>query len=94
MKKTYALAGAFVVALGVSVSSWADEECRPIAQACMKAGYYKGGSKEGKGLIKDCVLPVVSKSMTLPGTQFNDMMLEKCKMQIMSKMSQMKSKAQ
>lgn len=30
-------------------------ECKPVKEACEKAGFVKGGHKEGKGLIMDCM---------------------------------------
>ena len=52
--------------------------CMPIAKACMKEGYYKGGSKEGKGLIKDCVMPVLSNEKSFPGITFSDETRQQC----------------
>lgn len=31
------------------------KECQPLKEACQKAGFSKGGHKEGKGLIVDCM---------------------------------------
>ena len=33
--------------------------CQTIADACRAAGYHPGGHKEGKGLWKDCVAPIL-----------------------------------
>jgi hypothetical protein len=67
-----------ILALSVSVVSWAGNPCMPIAQACMNEGYYKGGDKVGKGLVKDCVMPVVSKQKTVGNNTFSDEVLQQC----------------
>lgn len=36
-----------------------DQPCLKIEQACKAAGFVKGGAKEGKGLIVDCVKPLL-----------------------------------
>lgn len=33
--------------------------CQTIATACQAAGFHSGGHKEGKGLWKDCVAPIL-----------------------------------
>jgi len=33
--------------------------CQTIATACEAAGFHRGGHKEGKGLWKDCVAPIL-----------------------------------
>ena len=91
MNKLFSIAGIFTLLMSVTLFSWAEGSCRPIAMVCMKMGYYKGGEKEGKGLIKDCILPVVSGSRTLPNTNFTQEQLQQCKMKIAEKM---KSKMQ
>ncbi len=78
MTKLRSKTGLAVLMIGVSLSSWAGNPCMPIAQACMKLGYYKGGHNSGKGLIQDCVQPVATKSKTLPNTDFTDDMLQQC----------------
>ena len=75
-----------ILALSVSVVSWAGNPCMPIAQACMKEGYYKGGDKVGKGLVKDCVMPVVSKQKNLGNMTFSDDVLQKCSATLEKKM--------
>jgi hypothetical protein len=34
--------------------------CAKLKAACEAAGYVKGGAKEGKGLLKDCMMPVMA----------------------------------
>jgi len=86
MKTFYFRAGLLILTLGVSLSGWAAKPCMPIAMDCMKGGYYKGGDKAGKGLIKDCVMPVVNKTKALPNTSYTDEQLNACKDEIMQKM--------
>lgn len=78
MNHLFLKSGVAVVALVVSVASWAQNPCMPIAQACMKEGYYKGGSNVGKGLIEDCVKPVIAKTKIIPNTAFSDDTLQQC----------------
>lgn len=78
--------GLAIIAMGVSLSSFADNPCMPIATACMQQGYYKGGHSTGKGLVEDCVKPIVTKSKTLPNTTFTDDVLTKCAATIATKM--------
>jgi hypothetical protein len=75
-----------VIALCTSISTLAMADCMPIAEACMKAGYYKGGDTQGKGLVKDCVEPIANNEKTLPDTTFTSDQLEECKETIAEKM--------
>jgi hypothetical protein len=34
--------------------------CRQIKEACEKAGFVKGGAKNGNGLWKNCIHPIMS----------------------------------
>ncbi|MFZ4076621.1 MAG: hypothetical protein ACOYKA_01425 [Legionellaceae bacterium] len=61
--------------------------CMPIAQQCMKEGYYKGGDKEGKGLVKDCVMLVLSNQKSFAGVTFTDETLQQCGAMLKSKMN-------
>ncbi|MBV8803212.1 MAG: hypothetical protein JO131_09700 [Gammaproteobacteria bacterium] len=36
----------------------ASHPCKPLEEACKAAGFYKGGSDSGKGLLKDCIAPL------------------------------------
>lgn len=85
MNKFAIKAGLFSLLMGITFYSFAGP-CKPIAMSCMQNGYYKGGERSGKGLIKDCVLPVVSGNKTLPNTSFSPEQLEKCKMKIAEKL--------
>ncbi len=86
MNKLYKISGALMLTVGVTASGWAANACMPIAKACMSQGYYKGGNKEGKGLIDNCVKPVVAGEMTLPNTSFSNDVMQQCKAEIMAKM--------
>ena len=85
MKKRYAVLGMMLLS---ATSVWANNPCMPIAQACMKAGYYKGGDKVGKGLVINCVMPIVHKRKTLPDTNFDDNALHQCKTILVETMKQ------
>lgn len=74
----------FTLLISMSIFSWAGA-CMPIAKACMQNGYHKGGEKDHKGLIKDCVMPVAMGSKTLPNTNFSQNQLQECKMTIAQK---------
>jgi hypothetical protein len=86
MKNFYSRTGLLILAMGVSLSGWAANPCMPIAMDCMKNGFYKGGAKVGKGLVKDCVLPVSSGTLTLPNTSYTQDVLSACNADIMQKM--------
>ena len=84
MNKLTVLSGSVIIAMAVSLPSWANP-CMTIAQACMSQGYYKGGDKEGKGLVKDCVMPVVNGQKTL-STTFSADTMQQCKTMLDQKM--------
>jgi hypothetical protein len=44
--------------------------CQTLATACQAAGYHRGGHKEGKGLWKDCVAPILD-GRAIPGVTPN-----------------------
>jgi hypothetical protein len=37
-----------------------EHPCAKLKAACEAAGFVKGGAKSGKGLLKDCMLPVMA----------------------------------
>ncbi len=37
-----------------------EHPCKEIASACKAAGFEKGKAKDGKGLIKNCMKPIMS----------------------------------
>ncbi|OGV39321.1 MAG: hypothetical protein A3F46_01810 [Legionellales bacterium RIFCSPHIGHO2_12_FULL_42_9] len=82
--------GLGLLILITSTYSWAAGPCLPIAEACMKEGYYQGGEKTGKGLIKDCILPMTSKQKSIENTTFSDDVLQACQATIITKMDSMK----
>ena len=88
MNKFYSLSGSFILAMGVTLSGWAANPCMPIAQACMQEGFYKGGSKVGKGLVENCVMPVVAGTKTLPNATFTADVLQQCGVKLKAKMGQ------
>jgi hypothetical protein len=44
---------------GMKPSMMGDHPCKKIAEACEAAGFTKGGAS-GKGLMKDCLKPIMS----------------------------------
>ena len=86
MNKPYPILGVLVLSTGFTMQGWAANPCLPIAKACMQAGYYKGGNKVGKGLIMDCVLPIVKTTKTLPNVTFSDSVRQLCKEKLAEKM--------
>jgi hypothetical protein len=85
MNKFYLILAAFILSITASLSSYAANPCMPIAEACKQQGYSRSGP-EGKMLIKNCVMPVASGEKTLPNTNFDQTVLQQCKMLIMEKM--------
>lgn len=83
MNKFTAVLAVLTMTVSATVSA---NPCMSIAQACMKEGYYKGGNTEGKGLVEDCVKPVVSKSKSLPNATFSDADLASCGAMLQKKM--------
>ena len=88
MNTIHSRAVVLTLMLGVSLSGWATNPCMPIAMSCMKLGYYKGGENTGKGLIQDCVMPVVAKTKILSGSSFSDTVLNACNADLMEKMKE------
>lgn len=87
MNKLCAILALLSLTLCASLSTLAaDRPCKPITEACMKEGYYKDGAKVGKGLVKDCLMPVVAKTKVLPNTNFSDAMLQACKDKLANEM--------
>lgn len=84
MNKLISKVSMFTLLISVSVYGWAGA-CMPIARACMQNGYHKGGEKEHKGLIKDCVMPIAMGSKTLPNTNFSENQRQECKATIAQK---------
>ncbi|STY29223.1 Uncharacterised protein [Legionella wadsworthii] len=75
------------VCMSVSLYGWTmGGPCKAIAMSCMQNGYFKGGENKGKGLVKDCVLPVAMGKKQLPNTNFSPDQLEQCKTKLAEKM--------
>ena len=57
--------------------------CKQIVEACTKAGFVKGEAKEGKGLWKDCIDPIMqgttAKKATLPLPTVDAATVTQCK---------------
>lgn len=79
MVKLYSVFAVVVCSMSVTMSCWAGNACTPIALACMAEGYYKGGDSVGKGLVKNCVMPVVFNKKLLLNDSFSSADLKSCK---------------
>jgi hypothetical protein len=55
----------------------ANEPCRQITHACKSAGFVRGEAKEGKGLFKDCVQPIL-KGQTVQGVTVDPSVVQAC----------------
>lgn len=78
--------GLFGIIMGFSLAGWASKACLPIAKACMHMGYYKGGNKEGKGLIMNCVLPTAQNDKSMAKMPFTPAEREACAKSLKHKM--------
>jgi hypothetical protein len=56
------IVGLFIGLLMLNLA-YAANPCRPLAEACSKMGYYRGGNTVGKGLIMDCMMPALSNKL-------------------------------
>lgn len=72
----------------VTLQGWAANPCLPIAQACMKAGYYRGGNTVGKGLVVNCVMPITQGASVIPNVSFPSDVLRACKATLATKMKE------
>ena len=55
-----ALAAPAVFAENAAPPKGQERPCLKIEQACQAAGFMPGGAKEGKGIIVDCVKPLLA----------------------------------
>lgn len=70
------------VACWVPLVAWgAADPCAPIKTACEAAGYTHGGHKTGKGLMKDCIHPIVS-GQSVAGVTVNPTDVSACKTKV------------
>lgn len=76
MTKFFMLVGS--IYLATVMTAWAaDKPCKPIAEACMKAGYTQGGHSTGKGLMQDCLKPIID-GKTVANVTVDDAVLKAC----------------
>jgi hypothetical protein len=54
-----ALALFSATAMAQPAAQHGDGPCKQVKEACEKAGFVKGEAKEGKGLWRDCINPVM-----------------------------------
>jgi hypothetical protein len=72
---------AVLLAAGVMIAMESSSHpCRPLKQACREAGFVKGGHATGKGLYKDCMMPVLS-GQTVAWVSVPPAEIESCKAQ-------------
>ncbi len=76
-----------ILTLGIIGSGWADQACLPIARECMKLGYVKGGYKEHKGLVMDCIIPILKNKKTIPNVTFSTTVRQQCQLEIAQKLN-------
>ena len=51
--------------------------CKQVESACSAAGYVKGEAKEGKGLFKNCVEPLLA-GQAVPGVNVDPAAVQAC----------------
>jgi len=56
----------------------AGQPCKEIEQACTSAGFVKGEAKEGKGLFKNCLQPIL-KGQAVEGVTVDPAVVSACK---------------
>lgn len=54
-----------------------DHPCKQVVSACQSAGYVKKGHKQGKGLYKDCVQPLMA-GQTVPNVTVDSTTVQAC----------------
>jgi hypothetical protein len=59
----------------------ADHPCKKIEAACEAAGFVKGGAKEGKGVFKNCLKPIID-GQTVNGVTVDPADAAACKAKI------------
>jgi hypothetical protein len=57
---------------------WATTPCSTIYKACRDAGFYLGGGDVGKGIVYNCMMPIVDQEKLLPNTNFDKLTLTMC----------------
>ena len=64
--------------LTVGISARAGHPCEKIREACKAAGFKKGDHKDKKGLMKDCVHPIME-GKTVEGVSVTTVDVDACK---------------
>ncbi|ETO93418.1 hypothetical protein [Legionella oakridgensis] len=87
MNKLHLKLCVLMAAMGISLPGWAeDTPCKSLAEACVQEGYYIGGNKVGKGLVEDCVMPIINHKKTIPNVTFSEDQLQQCKAELDKKL--------
>lgn len=79
-----------IMSTSLNATAWGNP-CRSLAKACQAQGYMKGGNNN-KGLVKDCLLPVVTDKKTIPGVTASEKEKAACKVYILKRMEEQKAK--
>lgn len=54
-----------------------DHPCQRVEAACIAAGYVKGGARQGRGLEKNCVNPLLAGAV-VPGVSIDPAEVQAC----------------
>lgn len=73
----------------VPSSDMGNHPCHGLKKACEDAGFIKGGYKQGKGLYKDCLKPIMQ-GQTVKGVTVNPNDLAACQAKHQQKMQMKK----
>lgn len=76
----------------MTMSGKSAKPCKSIRAACMAAGYTKGG-KNGKGLMKDCMKPLMA-GQQVQGVNVDSKDMQACQMKMKQKGAMMKKDMQ
>lgn len=82
MKKSILLTSSIFLIAGITLSALAVDQaalkpCRNIIQACKNAGFVKGGVAQGKGILENCLTPIMS-GQTVPGVTVDPADVQGC----------------
>ncbi|MBY0471739.1 hypothetical protein K2X30_11285 [bacterium] len=58
-------------------ANWNKHPCAKIYKACHKGGFIKGGHQEGKGLVINCMKPLME-GKTVPGVTVDAAVIKAC----------------
>jgi hypothetical protein len=68
MRKTLVSISALTLSLAMpALAAGSGDPCQQIVQACTGAGFVKGDWRQGYGLYRDCVDPIMHGQTSVPG---------------------------